>query len=57
MLANDMDYQSKDEMGVAAEMVTDVLMTLPSMYHDKRLATDTATSHSLVSTMQIKLLH
>lgn len=52
-----MDYQSKDEMGVAAEMVTDVLMTLPSMYHDKRLATDTATSHSLVSTMQIKLLH
>lgn len=34
MLANNMDYQGKDEMGVAAEMVTDVLMTLPSMYHD-----------------------
>lgn len=29
-----MDYQGKDETGVAAEMVTDVLMTLPSMYQD-----------------------
>lgn len=34
MLDNDMDYQGKDETGVAAEMVTDVLMTLPSMYQD-----------------------